>query len=49
MLGVECTLALGWELVKKHMPGASCGFALVCVPSPVLASPIRILIRLLNE
>ena len=37
-----------WELVKKHY-GAFLWCALVCAPSPVWASPVRIRIRLLNE
>ena len=37
-----------WELVKKHVRGFL-WCALVCAPSPVLASPFRIWIRLLNE
>ena len=37
-----------WELVKKHVRGFL-WCALVCAPSPVLASPVRIWIRLLNE
>ena len=36
-----------WEKVEKHAGGFLC--ALVCAPSPVLASPVRIRIRLLNE
>ena len=37
-----------WELVKKHV-GGFLWCALVCAPSPVLASPVRIRIRLLNR
>ena len=37
-----------WELVKKHA-GGFLWCALECAPSPVLASPVRIRIRLLNE
>ena len=37
-----------WELVKKYV-GGFLWCALVCAPSPVLASPVRIRIRLLNR
>ena len=37
-----------WELVK-NLAGGFLWCALVCAPSPVLASPVRIRIRLLNE
>ena len=37
-----------WELVKKHVRGFL-WCALVCALSPVLASPVQIWIRLLNE